>query len=114
MFHYRLRNYNFDIEKFKEAASYLPGLHDFTSFKKFDRPVDGKYKHNRRLLISFDVRPGQPLVTSYSSLQKENFFDYYDIYICGRSFVHNQVILLLDDDTMVYFETVGPRFSQKY
>ncbi|XP_013140068.1 PREDICTED: tRNA pseudouridine synthase-like 1 isoform X2 [Papilio polytes] len=78
----------FDIEKFKAGAKYLVGYHDFTTFKKFDKLTS--HKQNRRYLHSFDVKPGQPLVTSYSSTQ-DSLFDYWDIKIKGRSFVHNQI-----------------------
>ncbi|KPJ07966.1 tRNA pseudouridine synthase-like 1 [Papilio machaon] len=78
----------FDIEKFKAGAKYLVGYHDFTTFKKFDKLTS--HKQNRRSIQSFEVKPGQPLVTSYSSTQ-DNVFDYWDIEIKGRSFVHNQI-----------------------
>lgn len=79
---------DFDIEKFKEGAKYLVGYHDFTTFKKFDKLKE--YKHNRRQINSITVRPGRPVVTSYTS-ERDNAFDYWDIEINGRAFVHNQI-----------------------
>ncbi|XP_026742671.1 tRNA pseudouridine synthase-like 1 isoform X2 [Trichoplusia ni] len=78
----------FDLEKFKEGAKYLVGYHDWTTFKKFDKLK--QYKHSRREVKSIEIRPGRPVVTSYSE-GKENIFDYYDIEIKGRAFVHNQI-----------------------
>ncbi|XP_068629860.1 tRNA pseudouridine synthase-like 1 [Battus philenor] len=83
-----LRSKNFDIERFKEAAKYLVGYHDFTTFKKFDKLSE--IKHNRRVIHSIDVRPGQPMVTSYTTRQ-DNKFDYWEVEIKGSSFVHNQI-----------------------
>ncbi|XP_050345149.1 tRNA pseudouridine synthase-like 1 isoform X2 [Nymphalis io] len=83
-----IRLKQFDIEKFKKGANYLVGYHDFTTFKKFDKL--NQNKHNRRTINSIDVRPGQPCVTTYTS-QSNNCFDYWDITIKGRSFVHNQI-----------------------
>ncbi|XP_053625888.1 tRNA pseudouridine synthase-like 1 isoform X2 [Plodia interpunctella] len=78
---------NFDIERFKEGAKYFPGYHDFSTFKKFDKL--NQHKHNRRLLYSFDVRPG----TSRRVAQcgGEEHFDYWEVEIRGRAFVHNQI-----------------------
>ncbi|KAJ8722942.1 hypothetical protein PYW07_004122 [Mythimna separata] len=79
---------DFDIEKFKEGAKYFVGYHDFTTFKRFDKLKQNK--HNRREIYSFDVRPGRPLLTSYS-VEQDSIFDYWDIVIRGRGFVHNQI-----------------------
>ncbi|KAJ8725405.1 hypothetical protein PYW08_003588 [Mythimna loreyi] len=79
---------DFDIEKFKEGAKYFVGYHDFTTFKRFDKLKQNK--HNRREIQSFEVRPGRPLVTSYTS-EQDSIFDYWDIVIRGRGFVHNQI-----------------------
>ncbi|CAB3234685.1 unnamed protein product [Arctia plantaginis] len=83
-----LRHQDFDIEKFKVGAKYFVGYHDFTTFKKFDKLK--QHKQNRREIKSLEVRPGRPLVTSYTTAQ-ENIFDYWDIEIKGRAFVHNQI-----------------------
>lgn len=83
-----LRLHNFDIEKFKEGAKYFAGYHDFTTFKRFDKLQ--QHKHNRRTIYSIEVKPGRPTVTSYTHSQ-ESIFDYWDIEIKGRSFVHNQI-----------------------
>ncbi|XP_075969154.1 tRNA pseudouridine synthase-like 1 [Anticarsia gemmatalis] len=83
-----LRLPDFDIEKFKEGAQHFVGYHDFSSFKKFDKLK--QYKHNRREIKSITIRPGKPVVTSYSSTQ-DSVFDYWDIEIRGRAFVHNQI-----------------------
>ncbi|XP_047527674.1 tRNA pseudouridine synthase-like 1 [Vanessa atalanta] len=83
-----IRSKEFDIEKFKEGAKYLVGYHDFTTFKKFDKLKQNK--HNRREIKSIDVRPGRPCVTTYTS-QSNNCFNYWDITIKGRAFVHNQI-----------------------
>ncbi|CAG5011617.1 unnamed protein product [Parnassius apollo] len=83
-----MRNLGFDIEKFKEGAEYFVGYHDFSTFKKFDK-VNEK-KHNRRVIQSIEVRPGRPMVTSYTSSQ-DGVFDYWDIEIKGKAFVHNQI-----------------------
>ncbi|XP_022819314.1 tRNA pseudouridine synthase-like 1 [Spodoptera litura] len=77
----------FDIEKFKEATKYFIGIHDFTTFKKFDKLK--QHKHNRREVQSIVVRPGKPLITSYP--REDGIFDYWDIEIRGRGFVHNQI-----------------------
>ncbi|XP_022127958.2 tRNA pseudouridine synthase-like 1 isoform X1 [Pieris rapae] len=83
-----IRPKQFDIEKFKEAAKYFEGYHDFTTFKKFDKLK--QHKHNRRYIYSINVRPGQPIVTSYTNTQTR-YFDYWDVEIKGHSFVHNQI-----------------------
>ncbi|XP_059061772.1 tRNA pseudouridine synthase-like 1, partial [Achroia grisella] len=85
---YFLRIPEFDIEKFKEGAKYFPGYHDFTTFKRFNKME--QHKQNRRTLYSVDVKPGRPTVTNYTHSQ-ESVFDYWDIEIKGRSFVHNQI-----------------------
>lgn len=79
---------DFDIEKFKEGAQYLVGYHDFTTFKKFDKLKQNK--HNRREIKSIDIGPGRPCVTSVTR-EENNYFDYWDITIKGRGFVHNQI-----------------------
>ncbi|XP_060800431.1 tRNA pseudouridine synthase-like 1 [Amyelois transitella] len=81
-----LRLKNFDIEKFKEGAKYFPGYHDFTTFKRFDKLT--QHKHNRRLLYSVDVRPGASRTVTEG---RDNCFDYWEVEIKGRAFVHNQI-----------------------
>ncbi|KAI5635469.1 tRNA pseudouridine synthase domain-containing protein [Phthorimaea operculella] len=83
-----IRIQNFDIDRFKEGAKYLVGYHDFTTFKKFDKLK--QYKQNRREIYSIDVKPGKPMVTSYSG-NSAKCWDYWDIEIQGRAFVHNQI-----------------------
>lgn len=82
------RNLDFDIERFKEGAKYFVGYHDFTTFKKFDKLNENK--QNRREIQSFTVTPGQPCIVGYSTGREINF-NYWDIEIKGRAFVHNQV-----------------------
>ncbi|CAG9585795.1 unnamed protein product [Danaus chrysippus] len=79
---------NFDIELFKEGAKYFVGYHDFTTFKRFDKL--NTHKHNRREIKSIKVKEGCPCVTSYSA-KRDSCFNYWDIEIHGRSFVHNQI-----------------------
>lgn len=93
---FRLRG--FDIEKVKEGAKYLVGYHDFTTFKKFDKLKENK--QNRRELKSVVVRPGAPLVTSYSSAQ-EQIWDHWEVEFKGRAFVHNQVLYCLKSSSYV-------------
>ncbi|XP_045785692.1 tRNA pseudouridine synthase-like 1 isoform X1 [Maniola jurtina] len=83
-----LRHQEFDIERFKEGAKHLEGYHDFTTFKKFDKLL--QYKHNRREIKSIVVAPGRPSTTAYST-GIENCFNYWDIEIKGKAFVHNQI-----------------------
>ncbi|CAH2074644.1 unnamed protein product, partial [Iphiclides podalirius] len=85
---YFIRNHGFDIEKLKEGSKYMVGYHDFTTFKKADK-LD-VYKHNRREINAIEVRPGRPMVTSFTSSHNDSF-DYWDIEIKGRAFVHNQI-----------------------
>ncbi|XP_047021567.1 tRNA pseudouridine synthase-like 1 [Helicoverpa zea] len=78
----------FDIEKFIEGSKYFVGYHDFTSFKRFDKLK--QHKHNRREIQYIKVRPGKPNLTSYER-GEESIFNYWDIEIRGRGFVHNQI-----------------------
>ncbi|XP_072944423.1 tRNA pseudouridine synthase-like 1 [Epargyreus clarus] len=84
-----LRIRNFDIEKFKEGSKEFLGYHDFTTFKKFDKLQQNK--SNRRTLHCMDVRPGRSMLSSFSDNRQDSMFDYWDIEIKGRSFVHNQI-----------------------
>ncbi|CAK1552621.1 unnamed protein product [Leptosia nina] len=79
----------FDIERVREAAKLFVGYHDFTTFKKFDKLFENK--NNRRTIYSIDVRPGRPLVTSYTDNHINNDLEYWEVEIKGRSFVHNQI-----------------------
>ncbi|CAG9783400.1 unnamed protein product [Diatraea saccharalis] len=90
---YFQRLQNFNVEIFKEGAKYFVGYHDFTTFKKFDKLKD--HKHNRRLLYSITVRPGAPIVTSYTRERDNSIFDYWEVEIKGRAFVHNQIRRIL-------------------
>nr|XP_034840001.1 tRNA pseudouridine synthase-like 1 isoform X2 [Maniola hyperantus] len=85
---YLYRHQEFDIERFKEGAKHLEGYHDFTTFKKFDKLL--QYKHNRREIKSIVVSPGRPCTVGYST-GIENCFNYWDIEIRGKAFVHNQI-----------------------
>ncbi|KOB64195.1 tRNA pseudouridine synthase [Operophtera brumata] len=96
----------FDIEKFREGAKYLVGVHDFTTFKKNDKLRE--YKHNRREIKSIDVRPGKPVVTDYTSKQ-DNVFDYWDIEIKGRAFVHNQIRRMIGTLNSVAIGRIDPK-----
>nr|XP_032513667.1 tRNA pseudouridine synthase-like 1 isoform X2 [Danaus plexippus plexippus] len=78
----------FDIELFKEGAKYFVGYHDFTTFKRFDKLK--AHKHNRREIKSINIKQGSPCVTSYST-KRDSCFNYWDIEVHGRSFVHNQI-----------------------
>ncbi|KAJ0180290.1 hypothetical protein K1T71_003694 [Dendrolimus kikuchii] len=80
--------FSFDIERFKEGAKYFVGYHDFSTFKRHDKL--NPHKHNRREILSIDVRPGKPLLVS--NIQgRDNVFHYFDIEIKGKAFVHNQI-----------------------
>ncbi|XP_023952533.2 tRNA pseudouridine synthase-like 1 isoform X2 [Bicyclus anynana] len=84
-----IRKKEFDVERFKKGAEHLVGYHDFATFKKFDKLL--QHKHNRREIKSIVVKPGQPCTTSYTNSAVDNCFNYWDIEIKGRSFVHNQI-----------------------
>ncbi|GBP78657.1 tRNA pseudouridine synthase-like 1 [Eumeta japonica] len=90
---YFLKLPDFNIDKFEKAATYFPGYHDFSSFKRFDS--FNVHKTNRRLLYSVKVQPGQPLVTSYSNSNIQHFFDYWDVEFHGKGFVHKQIRRML-------------------
>ncbi|XP_037973651.2 tRNA pseudouridine synthase-like 1 [Plutella xylostella] len=87
-----LRIENFDIDRFREGAQEFLGIHDFTTFKKFDKET--QTKHNRRSIHSIEITPGRPQVSSFTE-QQGSYFDYYDIKIHGRAFVHNQIRRML-------------------
>ncbi|KAL4714162.1 hypothetical protein ACJJTC_008516 [Scirpophaga incertulas] len=96
---YFTRLQNFDIEKFKEGAKYFVGYHDFTTFRRFDKQK--QHKHNRRQITAIEVRPGAPLITSYSHANYSSqsplynrhydVFNYWEIQFKGRGYVHNQI-----------------------
>ncbi|XP_063377812.1 tRNA pseudouridine synthase-like 1 [Cydia fagiglandana] len=81
-----IRAPGFDIERFKAGCEQFVGLHDFTTFKRFDKLK--QHKHNRRELKHILVRPGTPLVTSYP---RDSVWDYWDVEFKARAFVHNQI-----------------------
>ncbi|CAH0718770.1 unnamed protein product, partial [Brenthis ino] len=83
-----IRLKNFDIQRFKDGAKYFEGYHDFTTFKKFDKLKQNK--QNRREIKSIVVKPGKACTINCLSKQN-NYFDYWDIEIVGRGFVHNQI-----------------------
>ncbi|XP_073944458.1 tRNA pseudouridine synthase-like 1 [Choristoneura fumiferana] len=83
-----MRAYDFDIEKFKEGANYFIGVHDFTTFKRFDKLK--QYKHNRREIKCIDVRPACAQATSYTA-KRDSIWEYWDVEFRGRAFVHNQI-----------------------
>lgn len=78
----------FDIDQFKEGAKHFEGYHDFTTFKRYNKL--NSHKNNRRKIFSVTVRSGKPLVTCQVD-SKDDVFDYWDIEIKGRAFVHNQI-----------------------
>ncbi|CAH0406679.1 unnamed protein product [Chilo suppressalis] len=91
-----LRLKNFDVESLKEGAKYLVGYHDFTTFKKFNKPKEThNYKHNRRELLSVTVRAGSPLVTRHTRDHGNDIFDYWEVEFKGKAFVHNQIRRML-------------------
>ncbi|XP_037907028.1 tRNA pseudouridine synthase-like 1 isoform X2 [Hermetia illucens] len=88
-----LQRSDFDVEAFKDAAQLFVGLHDFRTFMN-ENKRNLRQKRPRftlRTIDSLTVEQGRSCSSGISARRAEKFYNYYDITISGRSFLHNQV-----------------------
>lgn len=82
----------FDIERFKRASQLYLGRHDFRTFMRVQK--DKRRDHAMfavRRIDEFTIRPGRSLAIGQNAKLAEELYNYWDIEIRAKSFVHNQV-----------------------
>ncbi|XP_077298065.1 tRNA pseudouridine synthase-like 1 [Arctopsyche grandis] len=83
-----LRHEKFDINKMQDALKEFEGTHDFETFKK--RNADKPWTHCVRTINSIEINPGRPMIV-FPNDDICKYFDFWDIKIKSRGFIHNQV-----------------------
>jgi tRNA pseudouridine38-40 synthase len=80
---------NLNIGKMRDACNLFKGLHDFTNFRNKDCQAASSIK----LIDQFDILEDTP--SYYSNLQKNNCGKIFTIIVRSKSFLHNQVRLMV-------------------
>ncbi|XP_055547637.1 tRNA pseudouridine synthase-like 1 [Wyeomyia smithii] len=90
---YFVANPTFNIERFQQAASLFVGYHDFRTFMAVSRgnPRQQDASFTLRRIHDISVVKGAPMVSTFNRDLAEQYYDYWDIRIKGRSFLYKQV-----------------------
>lgn len=80
---------NFNLAAVEEVLSIFPGVHNFSSFCTNPKRALAE-RSPIRIINSFDIRHGKPLMPLLFEPSSNNF-DYWDFILEGRSFLYCQV-----------------------
>ncbi|XP_055320713.1 tRNA pseudouridine synthase-like 1 isoform X2 [Sitodiplosis mosellana] len=89
---YFLLNEGFDIERVKDTAKQMEGVHDFRTFMKVSK--EQKTLHPRfclRRMDSITVQPGMTLATRFNYEKTLAHFDFWNIEFRCRAFFYRQI-----------------------
>ncbi|XP_049534644.1 tRNA pseudouridine synthase-like 1 [Anopheles darlingi] len=83
----------FSIDTFSRIARMFEGKHDFRTFMAVARgnPRQLEAMHSVRSIESISVSRGCAMTCGHNREQTERYYDYWDVHICGRSFLYRQV-----------------------
>lgn len=86
------RNEDFQIERLKEAAKLLEGIHDFRTFMKVSKEQRTfKTRFCFRKINSIKVQPGVTLATSFNREKTLALYDFWDIEFVSKAYFYRQV-----------------------
>lgn len=86
------RNIDFNIERVREVAKMLEGIHDYRSFMKVSKEQRTQLtRFCLRSIESIDVRPGNTLATSFNAEKTLSAYDFWDIEFKSRAYFYRQV-----------------------
>uniref|UniRef100_A0AAG5CUY7 tRNA pseudouridine synthase n=1 Tax=Anopheles atroparvus TaxID=41427 RepID=A0AAG5CUY7_ANOAO len=90
---YFLGHPRFDIETFAKVARTFEGVHDFRTFMAVAKgnPRQQEAMHSLRRIDQIVVERGQTMTAAFNREQTEQFYDFWDVRIRGRSFLYRQV-----------------------
>uniref|UniRef100_A0A182STZ3 tRNA pseudouridine synthase n=1 Tax=Anopheles maculatus TaxID=74869 RepID=A0A182STZ3_9DIPT len=89
---YFLGHPRFDIETFATVARMFEGKHDFRTFMAVAKgnPRQQEAMHSLRHIDHITVERGQTMTAAFNREQTEQFYDFWDVRIRGRSFLYRQ------------------------
>ncbi|XP_052894777.1 tRNA pseudouridine synthase-like 1 isoform X2 [Anopheles moucheti] len=87
------RHPRFDIVTFATVAKMFEGMHDFRTFMAVAKgnPRQQEAMHSLRRIDQITVERGQNMTAVFNREQTEQFYDFWDVRIRGRSFLYRQV-----------------------
>ncbi|XP_052894776.1 tRNA pseudouridine synthase-like 1 isoform X1 [Anopheles moucheti] len=90
---YFLGHPRFDIVTFATVAKMFEGMHDFRTFMAVAKgnPRQQEAMHSLRRIDQITVERGQNMTAVFNREQTEQFYDFWDVRIRGRSFLYRQV-----------------------
>ncbi|XP_075162339.1 tRNA pseudouridine synthase-like 1 isoform X1 [Haematobia irritans] len=84
----------FDVDRMREASRMFLGRHDFRTFRNQDRQKGASRDHPMftvRRIDEINIRPGKSACTGPNTKTSEDFYNYWDIEVKGKSFLYKQV-----------------------
>ncbi|XP_050078056.1 tRNA pseudouridine synthase-like 1 isoform X1 [Anopheles maculipalpis] len=90
---YFLGHSRFDIETFATVARMFEGKHDFRTFMSVAKgnPRQQEAMHSLRHIDEITVERGQTMTAAFNRERTEQFYEFWDVRIRGRSFLYRQV-----------------------
>lgn len=89
---FSFRNRDFNIERVREVAKMLEGIHDYRSFMKVSKEQRTQLtRFCLRSIKSIEVRPGTTLATSFNAEKTLALYDFWDIEFNSKSYFYRQV-----------------------
>lgn len=86
------RNTDFSIERVREVAKMLEGIHDYRSFMKVSKEQRTHLtRFCWRSIESIQVRPGTTLATSFNTDKTLALYDFWDIEFKSKAYFYRQV-----------------------
>lgn len=86
------RNIDFNIERVRQVAKMLEGIHDFRSFMKTSKEQRTFLtRFCIRSIESIEVRPGTTLATSFNAEKTLALYDFWDIEFKSKAYFYRQV-----------------------
>lgn len=86
------RNTDFSIERVREVAEMLEGIHDYRSFMKVSKEQRTHLtRFCWRSIESIQVRPGTTLATSFNADKTLALYDFWDIEFKSKAYFYRQV-----------------------
>lgn len=87
-----LHSPTFDVEAIEEVLPLFKGRHDFRTFMSVNS--NNKEKDCRftiRIIYDISIKRSESATTVYNRTKTNDFYDYYDIQVTGKSFLYRQV-----------------------
>jgi tRNA pseudouridine(38-40) synthase len=90
---YFIQNPKFDVDKLKHLSQKFVGKHDFRTFMSLSKG-NRQQEHPSfavRYITQIEVTQGVALTTAFNQYISNDFYDFWNITIKGRSFLYKQV-----------------------